>query len=226
MLKLYRRFVDDIFAIFICSLPEVKQFFAELNELEPTIKLTSEISSSQAIMLDLEFSKGVRYAKEGKLDVKTYQKPMNRYSYLPARSYHSDAMKLAFMKGEAIRYVRTNSDSQTYQSLLLLFRERLLARGYTNHFISKGLSEVCYGNRSDYLQTKEKGHDIPLLFHMTRNPAIDNHFIRSALDQFIDDLKNDAKVPDHMSRERVTLCVALPPKLNRRILSARKAKGL
>lgn len=225
-LKSYRRFVDDINSLFRCSRSVVEQFFAELNELEPTINLTFEISDARVIMLDLEIYKGPRFRKTGRLDIKTYQKPMNRYSYLPACSYHSDAMKRAFIKGEAIRYVRSNSQLEAYLELLQSFKDRLEARGYAKRFIDQALADVHYHKRQAYLSEKEKSTDIPLLFHIEANPAIDQSQIRKALDEFTRKTNLDPEVPRCVSAERITICTSLPAKLQRKVLKARSDRGL
>ncbi|KAF8599092.1 hypothetical protein BDV93DRAFT_405615, partial [Ceratobasidium sp. AG-I] len=55
---------------------------------------------------------------------------MNRYMYLPYGSYHTEAMKTGFIKGEAIRYARISSSKKSFDRLISLFKLRLQRRGY------------------------------------------------------------------------------------------------
>ena len=43
-IRLYKRFLDDIFLVWSCSVPELQTFLEEINNIHPSIKFTSEFT--------------------------------------------------------------------------------------------------------------------------------------------------------------------------------------
>jgi hypothetical protein len=59
-------------------------FFAACNALMPgVLELTYTISDVSAIFLDMVIFRGEGWHNTGKLDMKCYQKPVNKYLYIP-----------------------------------------------------------------------------------------------------------------------------------------------
>ena len=130
----YSRFIDDIFFIWHRSLSELQSFLDLLNSLAPSIKLTWSFSQENINFLDM-----VVYVDQGsptKLCVKPYQKPLNRYLYIPFISYHPNHAKRSFIKAELIRYVRLSFCSSDFLDIREKFFNRLQNRGYPRYFLS------------------------------------------------------------------------------------------
>ena len=221
-LLIYRRFIDDIFMLFYGSEAEVAELLSDLNNMDPSIKLT-HIKSQQSIdFLDLTI-----FRTRGLIQTKAFQKAMNPYTYLPWNSYHPVDMKKAFIKGEAIRYARLCSNISDFNKLLQLFSTRLTLRGYPQYFISKVLLTVFWTSRSQYLRPKVKNNNqsIPLLFKLQCNPAHCKKWVRKCLNEFSASVRRLNHLPDTMKKD-IVICQMLPPKLHAQVLKTRKEKGL
>ena len=55
------------------------------------------------------------------------------------------------MKGEAIRFLRSNTDARTYYSTLHTFREHLLLRNYPRDFVDRILDSITHDLREAYI---------------------------------------------------------------------------
>ena len=65
-------------------------------------------------------------------------------------------MKKGFIKGEALRLLRTNSSQVTFERNIRNFHNRLLERGYPAAILGKYLSEVKFADRNENSPTTEK----------------------------------------------------------------------
>lgn len=141
------RFIDDIFLIWKGTRESFETFKRELELNKAGIKFTYEASDTKASFLDLEIFK----RSNNRLGVRVFQKALNKYLYIPADSYHPEATKLGFIKGECIRYARNCTDVADYNIMVRLFRLRLQARGYEDRFINRAVNQVKHANRLNYL---------------------------------------------------------------------------
>ena len=79
-----------------------------------------------------------------------------------------------FIKGEALRLLRTNSSKRTFEENMKLFKQRLRVRGYPNNLIDETLSEVKYEERMSGLKKKNKSHKRILPFVTEYRPSVPN----------------------------------------------------
>ena len=133
--RLYLRFVDDIFAIFT-SHTSGQLFLETFTSHDVNIQLTSTISSDEGTFLDVTAYKGPRFASLQVLDTRLFQKPQNRYLYLPPFSFHHPAVFRSFVNNEIRRYRLLCSSDDTFMAALSAFHSRLLARGYSAPFLT------------------------------------------------------------------------------------------
>ena len=110
--------------------------------------------TSPKCILDTCIYKGDRFKKESILDIKTHFKPTETFQYTHFYSCHPSGVKKGFIKGEALRLLRTNSSKTTFE--LSLFKQKLRAGGYPDNLIDKALSEVKYHERMSALKTKKE----------------------------------------------------------------------
>ena len=103
---LYNRFIDDIFAIWHDPLQPLLEFLDALKYKHDRIKLTYVISERSISFLDLFLYKDQAF---NTLQFSTFQKPLNKYLYIPFESFHPASNKSAFIKGELMRYARNSS---------------------------------------------------------------------------------------------------------------------
>ena len=118
------------------------------------IKLTAEISENQINFLDTVVSKGERFTKDSILDIKTHYKPTETCQYTHVTSCHPPGVKKGFIKGEAMRLLRTNSSKTSFEECLIKFKQRLQARGYPKTPVERSLSGVTFASRQSALTKK------------------------------------------------------------------------
>ena len=148
-LQLYRRFIDDGFAI-INSMDSGVELMREMNNCS-NMKLTHELSPTHAIFLDFEVYKGERFNKEKMLDFRPYFKPTNRFLYLPAVSNHPKHMQLSIVRGEAIRCLRNSSSKISWLEAMHKIFKGLIARGYQGVDIQRRWKTVRWEDRHRWL---------------------------------------------------------------------------
>jgi hypothetical protein len=87
----------------------------------------------------------------------TYQKPYNKYLYIPFQSHHRSHVFRAFVRGELIRYVITNTLTTDFLKMADLFRTRLVARGYPMTFLVQPIFDaITHADRRYYLQQQQQ----------------------------------------------------------------------
>jgi hypothetical protein len=159
--KVFRRFLDDGFVIFEGSEQELLSFLGVLNSTLPNIKITHTYSQFQVDMLDLVIYKCAEDAwgvpnGSVRLKVRTHQKALNKYLYIPYTSFHHRGMFKSFIYAEFIRYVVTNSDEHWYDCMVRKFTHRLLQRGYPLQLIASIANKVSHADRHKYLRVSGK----------------------------------------------------------------------
>ena len=65
-------------------------------------------------------------------------------------------VKRGFVKGEALRLLRTNSSKTQFEENMNNFKAKLLERGYPGNFMEKTLAEVNFEDRGRALLQNEK----------------------------------------------------------------------
>jgi hypothetical protein len=145
--KMFRRFIDDGFVIFEGSETELLAFTELLNGLLPNIRITKSYSRFQVDFLDLVVYKCMDDAVTSpdgtvRLKVRTHQKELNRYLYIPFHSFHPRGMFKSFINAELIRYIVTNSDEWWFDCMVRKFTHRLRQRGYPVRYIASITSRV------------------------------------------------------------------------------------
>lgn len=180
--RFYRRFIDDMI---IGITPNVNQT-AEIQDIQAyltenyKLESTAIINPPQLEVLDLVLTMVPSTVTPGKwqLHVRTHQKSLNTYQYIPPFSDHPKHMSKGFIKGELIRYLKTNSDPNDFQVLARTFRKRLLARGYKPAFLSRvfGAFNATPAARIRYLQgttLRTKNPSIlPLVMRYSKRPGL------------------------------------------------------
>ena len=113
------------------------QFIEQANKFHPTIKFTAEISENEITFLDTVVFKGGRLKKESILDIKTHYKPTETFQCTHFILCHPPGVKNGFIKGEAMRLLRTNSSKTSFEESLVKFKQHLRIRGYPKTVIER-----------------------------------------------------------------------------------------
>jgi hypothetical protein len=150
--RAYRRLIDDGFFVWERDRASLEAFLADLNSALPGIRITWQISSTSIACLDLVITKD--QSKVGPtvpLVISTFQKPHNRYLYIPRSSFHRPHTFAGFVRGELIRYAVTNTHAAGFQRMRRLFMQRLLARGYSKAWLREVFATVSHASRGAHL---------------------------------------------------------------------------
>lgn len=106
--------------------------------------------------MDLEIYKSNEFNKTNKLATRLYQKPMNKYLFLPYLSHHP----ITVFKSWIICYLKRIrilcSDDAIYEYNKNIFRERLTRRGYPKEFLQKIFNRNY--NRMELIQQYKQRH--------------------------------------------------------------------
>lgn len=148
----FRRFIDDGLVIFEGSETELLAFVSRLQNVLPNINITHTHSRISAEFLDVVIYKGTP-GLDGTAPVlvRTHQKPLNKYLYIPYTSFHSPGMFKGFIRAELIRYVLTNSEECWFEAMKRKFFFRLRQRGYPPAFLEREGAAVHHSQRAAYL---------------------------------------------------------------------------
>ena len=89
---------------------------------------TAEVSDKETTFLDTKVYKGERFAKESRLDITTHFKATETFQYTHFSSCHPPGVKKGFIKGEALRLLRTNSSKSAFNIAIKQFKTNLIAQ--------------------------------------------------------------------------------------------------
>ena len=206
-IRCYSRYIDDICFIYTGNKTTLEKLIIEINSYHPKLKFTSVISNLALDVLDLTF-----YPKQGKLEYRTYQKPINKYLYIPQFSNHPPASIKGFIKGELIRYSRTNSEYNNCLAIRKHFYKRLLERGYSRTYLNSIFSDKTHRTSSQRLEIDPEFHAIQPL------PYIQSTRIKLLREFF----KNTDLIPDPF--KKIIPVWATTPSLARILLRSKLSK--
>ena len=156
----------------LLSVKHTKHFIELANNYHPTIKFTAEISDTEITFLDTCVYKGERFKEESILNVRTYFKPTETFQYTHFTSCHPPGVRKGFIKGEALRLLRTNSSKATFKENITQFKRRLRDRCYPDNLVDKTLSKVKFSERMSALQNKQKAGKRVLPFVTEYRPSV------------------------------------------------------
>ena len=169
----WKLYIDDI-SLWTTNRDRIEHFIEQANNHHPMIKFTAEISDKETTFLDAYICKGERFERDAILDVRTHFKPSESLQYTHFGSCHPQGVKKGFMKGEALRLLRTNSSKIIFEEKITNFKAHLLQRGYPEDLIKTTLSEVNFKDRKLALQQKPKTNQQILPFVTQFQPSVPN----------------------------------------------------
>ena len=168
----WKRFIYEVFCLWDTNKEEIEHFIEQANSYHPTIKFTAEVSQLETTFLDTTVYKGERFEKEPILDVRTHYKPTETLQYTNYNSCHPAGVKKGFVKGEALRLLRTNSSKVMFEENIKNFRTRLASRGYPNNLVEKSSPKLNSQKERTLLHKKQKAHKKILPFVTQFHPSL------------------------------------------------------
>ena len=171
----WKRFMDDVISMWNTSRNKIEDFLVKANSFHPTIKFRAEISETEITFLDTKMYKGDRFNKESILAVRMHFKATETFQYTNFYSCHPPGVTKDFIKGEALRLLRTNSSQFTFKENMSNFKTCLQNRYYPARIVEKHLSEIKFSDREMSLGQKNKAAPKKILPFVTQyHPAFTN----------------------------------------------------
>ena len=147
----WKRYIDDILCIWTGTRSELDGFLDRLNKAHRTLRFTWSSSNERIEFLDLNIFKGGKFNTTNHLDISTHFKTTNTFQYLHFSSSHPRSIFQGLVKGEAIRFLRSNTNAHTYYNTINTFRKHLLRRNYPRRFVDSILRNITYDLRASYI---------------------------------------------------------------------------
>ena len=129
---LYKRYIDDSFAIFKGPREQLDSFLAAQQAMHPNLRWTSVVSQKAVAFLDLTIWLG----RDGRLGYSVHTKALNAFQYIPPYSFHAPSVARGWILTELFRIRRNSSTELARLYASLKFFKRLRKRGYTANFLS------------------------------------------------------------------------------------------
>jgi len=146
----WKRYIDNKFSLWNVDKKEIEEFIVPANSHHPTIKFTAEIPDKEQLkeinFLDTTVL-GKRSNKQAILDIRAHFKPTEIFQYTYFSSCHPQGVRKGFIKGEALRLLRTNSSAKSLIENITQFKTHLRARDYPNNLVERITSEVKFSER-------------------------------------------------------------------------------
>ena len=142
----WKRYVDDILCIWTGTRSELDSFLDRLNKAHRTLSFTWSLSNERLKFLDLNIFKGGKFITTKHLDISTHFKTIHTFQYLHFSPSHPRSVFKGLVKGEAIRFLHSNTDEHTYYNTIHTFKNIYSVETTPNALLtaSLGTSHTTY----------------------------------------------------------------------------------
>ncbi|KNZ54479.1 reverse transcriptase [Puccinia sorghi] len=205
----YGRFLDDILVIVKGSNTDVEIVKRFVDDSLGDLELSWTVSQTSLAFLDINLQVNATDCSAPRITTSVYQKPSNAYQYIPWSSYHPPKVKLAFVKGELVRYARTSSTKEAYLNVSSLFYQRLRSRGYPIGWLRFAFRTVKWKDRQQLLTDRVKtalSPKPPLVFHAAYNPIWNKIRMKRSFDALLGVCSNQSRFRFLGKQPRPIMC--------------------
>jgi hypothetical protein len=138
----YKRFIDDVFGIWRGTVVEFERWVSTLNSIDPSIKFTSTIHPEHVNFLDVTV-----FNHNNTIAFRSFQKPQNKFLYIPFDSTHPPHCFKGFIKAELSRHLRNNTLRPDFTHIKQEFFVRLENRGYPIRNLLRWFNQITFDQR-------------------------------------------------------------------------------
>ena len=164
---LWKRYIDDVFVIWHGTEVEALSFVDWLNNQDPYLHFTHNMSREHLVFLDLDIK-----ATEGRLKTTTHFKPTARNTLLHFQSFHPRTLRENLPYGQFLRLRRNCSDLNDYKRQAYSLSTKLTERGYPHRIVAQAQKRARNNNREALLDAPiRQKEDQPLVCVTTHNIA-------------------------------------------------------
>ena len=172
-IRMWKRFLDDIFIIWTGTLENLHKFIDELNNIHPTIKFTmnhtkteNENSCNCPPCTSIPFLDTSASVMNNQIILDLYKKPTDRCQYLLTSSCHPAHVTDNIPFSLAYRITRICSESESRDIRLSELKELLMSRKYRPSLVDNAI---------------EKARKIPRYIAIRKSPVIEKRSSRPVL---------------------------------------------
>ena len=148
----WKRFIDDIFLIFLGTTNQLQSLQDFMNHLHPIIKFTFQHSTQQISFLDMR----IQIRRNCKLSTALFTKPSDCAALLHFQSSHALKCKESIACSQALRYNLLIAGDHLLQIELDSLAISLLARKYPLDIITHDISKALLHHRDTLLREPTK----------------------------------------------------------------------
>ena len=151
-LKIFKRFLDDIFTIFCGTSKDLHKLFDEMNTLHKSIKFTMNHTSPPGEKEDdscncppqssIPFLDVLCSINDGKIETDLYRKDTDRNMYLLPSSCHPPACTNNIPFSLCLRIVRICSKPEDREKQFLKLKDLMESRGYSERIITAAIERA------------------------------------------------------------------------------------
>ena len=185
LIYFWKRFIDDIFLIFLGSHTQLESLMPFMNTISPTIKNTFTYSKQNVSFLDVQ----IYLYESRKFKTKLYRKPTDCMTLLHFYFHHPLSCKEGIIYSQVLQRNMIISEDHILQEELNLTRILLLTRTYPLHLIIKNIKKALIFTRSNLLYQQTPHTDTNILRIITSISGIGKSFIATTH-------KNQHKIAD------------------------------
>ena len=155
----YRRFIDDIFGVWLHGEAAFKRFAEHANETHESIRFTYSLGRS------VQFLDVTSTINNGRISTDLYIKPTDTHQYLLPSSNHPPHVHRHLPYGLALRLRVIVSDDEILEQRFDELTKFLIQRGYTEGAVNEQLEKVRQKSRNEVLLSTKKSES-------TRTPLV------------------------------------------------------
>ena len=173
-IRLYKRYIDDIFMIWEGSTDSLMRFFGFVNSWSPSISISHDLSYRTVNFMDLT----IHFDVNKKICVKPFWKPQNSHCYTHPSSFYPKSYKFGWIYGETIRLLRNSSKEEYFNGAINFFCHHLHKRGYKQEVIVEKISRVRFADRRTYVHdvTVKNTRNRVYFSNDSHRPTLYKHF--------------------------------------------------
>ena len=169
---IWKWYIAYIFSLWDVSKCDIDEFIKQANSHHPTIKFAAQISTLKLHFWIQLCAKVNDSEVNPSWIIKTHFKPTETFQYTHFSSTHLPGVKNGFVKGEALRLLRTNSSRTRFEENIIKFESPLFVRGYPKNLIETLLSDIKFTERVSALQQKYESWKDILPFVTQYQPSV------------------------------------------------------
>ncbi|PIK43857.1 hypothetical protein BSL78_19276 [Apostichopus japonicus] len=144
---LYKRYIDDIVGVSVCSKVDLEQFIDFVSNFHPCLNFTHTISESSVTFLDMELS-----IEHCNIVSNIHFKPTDSHSYLLYSSSHPPSCINSIPSSQLLRAKRICSKEADFDNAASMFNGFFLSRGYPPSVITTANQRINLISRESTLE--------------------------------------------------------------------------